>query len=109
MSKHSVPSIRAGKIAARAQAIEATGDLADAQLSVFTRDATLDTVMGKVRFGKNGEWPRPQVVQIQYQGIETHDAGQFKERSRQVVVAPSDMGHALKSNVVALSFLVHGG
>lgn len=74
-----------------AQAIEATGNIVDAELSAFTRNATFDTVMGKVKFGKNGEWARPQVVQVQYQGIETRDAEQFKDGTRQVVVAPSDM------------------
>jgi len=45
-----------------AQAIEATEDIVDAELSTFTRNATFDTVIDKVRFGKNGEWARPQVV-----------------------------------------------
>jgi len=74
-----------------AQAIEATGDLIDADLSAYTRDASFDTVMGRVRFGRNGEWACPQVVQVQYQGIETHDAEQFKDGVKQVVVSPSSM------------------
>ena len=74
-----------------AQAVEATGGLDDDVLSAFTRDATFSTVMGDVKFGKNGEWEHPRVLQVQFQGITGHEAGQFKDGSRQVVVAPSSM------------------
>jgi branched-chain amino acid transport system substrate-binding protein len=74
-----------------AQAIEATGSFHDYALSTFTRDTTFNTVMGEVKFGKNGEWARPRVLQIQFQGIAGHQADQFKDGSRQVVVAPSSM------------------
>ena len=74
-----------------AQAVEATGGLDDATLSAFTRDATFNTVMGDVKFGTNGEWKHQRVLQVQFQGIEGHEADQFKDGSRQVVVAPGAM------------------
>jgi branched-chain amino acid transport system substrate-binding protein len=74
-----------------AQAVEATGSLDDDSLSAFTRDATFNTVMGDVRFGKNGEWAHPRVLQVQFQGIDGHEPDQFMDGSRQVVVAPSAM------------------
>jgi branched-chain amino acid transport system substrate-binding protein len=49
-----------------AQAVEATGGLDDAQLSSYARDITFDTVMGKVKFGANGEWAEPRVLQVQF-------------------------------------------
>ncbi|CAN7567878.1 amino acid ABC transporter substrate-binding protein [Phyllobacterium sp. LjRoot231] len=72
-----------------AQAVEATGSLDDAALSTFTRNSTFNTVIGDVKFGKNGEWAHPRVLQVQFQGIEGHEADQFKDGSKQVVVAPS--------------------
>jgi len=42
-------------------------------------------------FGSNGEWREPRVLQVQFQGIVGHDAHQFKNGSRQVVVSPSHM------------------
>src|SRR5580700_11401141 len=39
-----------------AQAVNATGGFDDAALSTFTRGATFNTVMGDIKFGKNGEW-----------------------------------------------------
>jgi branched-chain amino acid transport system substrate-binding protein len=74
-----------------AQAVEATGGFDDTSLSAFARGATFDTVMGEVKFGANGEWAHPRVLQVQFQGIAGHEADQFKDGSRQVVVAPSAM------------------
>jgi branched-chain amino acid transport system substrate-binding protein len=73
-----------------AQAIEATGGFDDAALSAYTREAIFDTVMGAVSFGVNGEWARPRVLQVQFQGISGHEAGQFRNGSRQIVVSPPD-------------------
>ena len=74
-----------------AQAVEATGSLDDDALSAFARDAEFNTVMGDVRFGKNGEWAHPRVLQVQFQGTEGHEPDQFTDGSRQVVVAPRPM------------------
>jgi branched-chain amino acid transport system substrate-binding protein len=73
------------------QAVEATGSLDDTVLSAFTRDATLNTVMGDVKFGKNGEWVYPRVLQVQFRGIAGHEVDQFKDGSRQVVVSPNTL------------------
>lgn len=72
-----------------AQAVQATGGLIDAELSAWAREATFDTVMGEIRFGLNGEWAHPRVLQVQFQGITGHDAEQFKRGARQVVVSPA--------------------
>jgi branched-chain amino acid transport system substrate-binding protein len=74
-----------------AQAVEATGGLDDALLSAFARAATFNTVMGDVKFGKNGEWAHPRVLQVQFRGFAGHETDQFKDGSRQVVVAPNAM------------------
>jgi branched-chain amino acid transport system substrate-binding protein len=74
-----------------AAAVEATGSLEDGKLSNFSSDATFNTVMGDIRFGRNGEWVHPRVLQVQFQGIEGHAAEQFMNGSTQVVVAPGEM------------------
>jgi branched-chain amino acid transport system substrate-binding protein len=74
-----------------AQAIEATGDVDDTALSTFTKDATFHTVMGDLKFGTNGEWAHPRVLQVQFRGITGHEASQFKDGSRQVVVSPNTL------------------
>jgi branched-chain amino acid transport system substrate-binding protein len=71
-----------------ARAVEATGGFDDARLSAFTQGATFGTVMGDVKFGRNGEWAHPRVLQVQFQGISGHEADQFRNGSRQIVVSP---------------------
>jgi branched-chain amino acid transport system substrate-binding protein len=71
-----------------AQAVEAIGGFDDASLSEYARNATFDTVMGPVRFGVNGEWIEPRVLQVQFQGISGHEVSQFQNGSRQIVVSP---------------------
>lgn len=70
------------------QAIQSTGTLDDALLSFYCKNNSFDTVMGKVRFGKGGEWVEPRVVQVQFQHIADGDIGTFRDSKVQVVVSP---------------------
>ncbi len=74
-----------------AQAIEGTGSLEDSVLSEFTRSTEFSTVMGKIAFGLNGEWAKPRVLQVQFQNIAGDGLEQYRDGSRQVVVAPREM------------------
>jgi branched-chain amino acid transport system substrate-binding protein len=85
---HYVAPLAYAQMQVVAQAIDAIGGVDDAALSTFTRGATFNTVMGDIKFGKNGEWAYPRVLQVQFQGIAGHEADQFKDGSRQVVVSP---------------------
>jgi len=71
-----------------AQAVRATGGFDDARLAAYARSTTFNTVMGAVRFGVNGEWAEPRVLQVQFQGISGHAVDQFQNGSRQIVVTP---------------------
>jgi len=71
-----------------AQAVEATGEFNDASLAAYARGATFHTVMGAIKFGTNGEWAEPRIFQVQFREISGHDAGQFRNGSRQIVVSP---------------------
>ncbi len=73
------------------QAVQATASLDDARLSAYAREAHFDTVMGRIKFGVNGEWAEPRVVQVQFQGIASHRWEQFADDTRQVVVSPAAM------------------
>lgn len=74
-----------------AQAVEATCGFDDASLSAYARGATFETVMGTVRFGTNGEWEEPRVLQVQFQGIAGNEVDQFRDGSRQIVVSPAGL------------------
>jgi branched-chain amino acid transport system substrate-binding protein len=85
---HYVAPLAYAQMQVVAQAVEATRGLDDAHLSSYARDTTFDTVMGKVKFGVNGEWAEPRVLQVQFQGISGTEVDQFRNGSRQIVVSP---------------------
>src|SRR3989454_734656 len=70
------------------QAIEATKSLDQQIVADYIRKAEFDTIVGKVRFGSNGEWLQSRVLQVQFQGIETTDIEQFKQPGKRVVLYP---------------------
>ena len=77
-----------------AQAVQATGSLDDADLSAYTRSASFDTVMGTFRFGRNGEWDTPRVLQVRFDGIKGHGVDQFRSGAAQLTVSPAELASA---------------
>jgi branched-chain amino acid transport system substrate-binding protein len=76
------------------QAVKAVGSLDDAALSDYTRKATFETVVGKVKFGEGGGWEQPRVLTVQFQNIESNDISEFKKPDTQAVVFPSEVASA---------------
>ncbi len=70
------------------QAIEATKSLDQNKVGEYIRAREFDTIVGKVKFGSNGEWATSRVLQVQYQNIEGSDVGQFRGPGKRVVVYP---------------------
>jgi branched-chain amino acid transport system substrate-binding protein len=72
------------------QAITATRSVNDDKLADYIRATTFKTVVGDVKFGRQGEWAQARVLQVQFQHIKGNDIGQFKDISTQVVVTPAE-------------------
>jgi branched-chain amino acid transport system substrate-binding protein len=70
------------------QAVEATKSLDDSKLIDYIRDATFKTVVGDVKFGRQGEWAQPRVLEVQFQNIKGNGIEEFKNVSVQAIVAP---------------------
>ncbi len=70
------------------QAVEGTGSLDDRKLSDYCRNNHFETVMGRIRFGENGEWEEARVIQVQFQNIKNRNIETFKDSASQVVVSP---------------------
>jgi len=68
--------------------IEATKGLDQAKLAEYMHKTTFDTVVGKVKFGKNGEWAQSRVLMVQYRNLKPNDLEQFREPGAQVVLYP---------------------
>lgn len=72
------------------QAVEATGGLDQAKLGEYIRTHAHDTVVGKVKFGANGEWESGRTLMVQYQGITNNELEQFTKAGTRVVLHPKD-------------------
>jgi branched-chain amino acid transport system substrate-binding protein len=70
------------------QAIEGTKSLDQQKVIDYIRSKEHDTIVGKVKFGPNGEWAESRVLQVQYQGIENTDIAQFYKAGKRVILWP---------------------
>jgi branched-chain amino acid transport system substrate-binding protein len=70
------------------QAVEGTKSLDQQKIAEYIHDKEFETIVGKVKFGSNGEWLTPRVLQVQFQGIESGDVAQFHKPGKRVVVWP---------------------
>ncbi len=73
-----------------AQAVTATKSLSDDKLAEYLRANTFKSVLGDIKFGKDGEWAEGRVLQVQFRGIKNNDIGQFRDLSALSVVSPPE-------------------
>ena len=71
------------------QAITATKSLDHKKLADYLRTHEMKTIVGPIRFGKDGEWATPRVVMIQFRGIVDKNVEQFRQPGKQVILAPA--------------------
>lgn len=83
-----IPTFAYARLQVLESAILATKSIDDGVLADHIRKTTFDTVVGKVRFGLNGERADGNAIFVQYQGITGDSLDQFKKPGRQVVVSP---------------------
>ena len=72
------------------QAIEATKSIDDKKLADFIRANTFKTVLGDIKFGKNGEWAQSRVLQVQFHNIKGNDIEQFRTMGTQTLLTPAE-------------------
>jgi branched-chain amino acid transport system substrate-binding protein len=72
------------------QAVGATKSLDHKQLAAYFRKSEVKTIVGPIRWDKNGEWANPRVVQAQFRGVADKDMEQFRKAGKQVVVYPDE-------------------
>jgi branched-chain amino acid transport system substrate-binding protein len=71
------------------QAITATKSLDHKVLAEYLRKNEMKTIVGPIRYGKDGEWATPRVVMIQFRGIVDKNIEQFRQPGKQVILEPS--------------------
>ena len=73
-----------------AAAVEGTKSLDQGALADYMHSHTFDTVIGKISFGKDGEWSAPRVVFTQFQNVTDSSIEQFREVKHEVIVWPPE-------------------
>jgi branched-chain amino acid transport system substrate-binding protein len=82
------------------QAVNGTKSLDHKQLAAYLRQNEMKTVVGPIRYGKDGEWANARVVQAQFRGVVDKDVEQFRKPGKQVVIYPD----AYKTGTVIAPF-----
>ena len=71
------------------QAVTATKSLDHKKLADYLRKNEMKTIVGPIRYGPDGEWANPRVVQAQFRGVKDKDMEQFRKSGSQVVLYPA--------------------
>ena len=66
------------------QAVEGAKSLDQDKLADYLRTHTFQTIVGDIKFGPNGEWTEPRVLEVQFQGVKATRCG--------AVQGPEDRG-----------------
>ena len=72
-----------------AKAVEDTRSLDHDKLAAYLHSHTVDTVVGPLAFGADGEWTRSGMVFTQFQNVSGNDLGQFKDPAKEVILWPA--------------------
>lgn len=70
------------------KAVEGAKSLDDDKIADYLRANTIKTIMGDVKFGKNGEWAESGMMQVQYHSIKSSALDQFRGMDTQTVIHP---------------------
>ena len=69
-------------------AIAATKSLNDDALADYIRKTTFTTVVGQVKFGKEGEWAEERTLAAQFQNITSNSIDDFRDLKTEVIIYP---------------------
>jgi branched-chain amino acid transport system substrate-binding protein len=72
------------------QSIVGTSSVDDSKLAEYMHDATFKTMVGDVKFGRDGEWEKGRILMVQHHSIKNNDIMQFKDMSTMTVIDPPE-------------------
>ncbi|MFZ1921305.1 MAG: amino acid ABC transporter substrate-binding protein [Xanthobacteraceae bacterium] len=73
-----------------AEAVEGAKTLDQVKLAAYMRSHTFSTVVGSVKFGKDGEWAKSRVFFTQFQHVTGNSMDQFKDTAHENIVWPKE-------------------
>jgi branched-chain amino acid transport system substrate-binding protein len=69
-------------------AIEGTKSLDNAGIADYMHKTTFKTIVGDIAFGADGEWTRPRVLEVQWQGVKSGNVDDFKDTKNEAILTP---------------------
>jgi branched-chain amino acid transport system substrate-binding protein len=72
------------------QAITVTKGLDQQKIADYIRANEFTTIVGKIRFGKDGEWAKGRTLMVQYQKVQPDDIEQFRGPGKKPVLYPDE-------------------
>ena len=73
------------------QAVEAVKSLDQQKIADHIRATEFNTIVGKIKFGKNGEWAKGRTLMVQYQKIQGNGIEQFRGAGTKPVLWPDEL------------------
>lgn len=77
-------------------AVAGTNSLDQDKIAAYMHSHTFQTVWGNIKFGSDGNWETPRMIQVQYRNIKGHELGEFTKPENMVILDPP----AMKSGTV---------
>jgi branched-chain amino acid transport system substrate-binding protein len=71
-------------------AIEGAKSLDQTKLADYIRSHSFNTIVGEIAFGKDGEWAKPRVLEVQFQDIQGTDLEQFSNTKTEAILEPAE-------------------
>ena len=71
-------------------AVEGVKGLDQAKLADYIRSHSFNTIVGEISFGKDGEWSKPRVLEVQWQNIKSNNLDEFKDTKTEVILEPEE-------------------
>jgi branched-chain amino acid transport system substrate-binding protein len=72
------------------EAVEGAKTLDQTKLADYIRTQPFQTIVGDITFGKDGEWSKPRVLEVQWQNIKSNSLDEFKDAKTEVILQPEE-------------------
>lgn len=71
-----------------AAAVKAVGGVDEEKMAKWLHANTVETIVGPIKFGPEGNWAESRIVWAQYRDIANHDIEQFRKVGKQIILQP---------------------
>lgn len=71
-----------------AAAVKAVGAFDEDKMAKWLHANTIDTIVGPIKFGPDGNWVESRIIWAQYRDVADNDIDQFRKPGRQIILQP---------------------